>query len=114
MPSLPNIEPFRRDPNSFYYKPERPMIPQPAFSLECEQWRHGDEAQDFTGEIHFARDKADIKGALECEIHAENLSEIAVLRVPVRITVTSVSVLARAEMLVQTLGVSSDKRLQAP
>ena len=90
------------------------MIPQPSFSLECEQWRHDDEEQDFAGEIHFARDKADVAGALECEIHAENLSEIAVLRVPVRIAVTSVSVLARAEMLVQALGAPLDKRLQAP
>ena len=108
MPSLHNIRPLHRDPNAFFYKPERPMIPQPAFSLECEQWRHGDEEQDFAGEIHFARDEASITGALECEIHAENLSEIAVLRVPVRITVTSISVLARAEMLVQALGVSPE------
>jgi hypothetical protein len=108
MPSLHNIRPLHRDPNGFFYKPERPMRPQPAFSLECEQWRHGDEEQDFAGEIHFARDKAGVAGSLECEIHAENLSEIAMLRVPVRITVTSVSVLARAEMLVQALGVSPE------
>lgn len=114
MPSLHHIRPPDHDPNGFYYKPERPMRPQPAFSLECEQWRHGDEEEDFAGEIHFARDKAGVAGVLECEIHAENLSEIAVLRVPVRITVASVSVIARAERLVQALGVSPDKRLQAP
>lgn len=97
------IEPFRRDPNSFYYKPDRPKMPQSSFSLECEQWRHGADPEAFSGEIYFPPDEAAVAGALECEIHAENLSEIAKLCVPVRIIVNAVSVLVRAEMLVQAL-----------
>ena len=103
MPSLHNIRPLHRDPNSFFYKPERPMQPAPSFDLECEQWRHGNEEQGFPGEIHFMRDEVSVAGALECEIHAENLSASALLRVPVRITVTQVSVSERAELLVQAL-----------
>jgi hypothetical protein len=99
----PHIRPLRRDPNAFFYKPERPMQPAPSFNLECEQWRHGNEEQGFPGEIYFARDEINIAGALECEIHAENLSASALLRVPVRITVTQVSVSERAELLVQGL-----------
>src|SRR4029453_1203980 len=30
----------QRDPNSFYFKPERPLRPVVAFSYECQQWRH--------------------------------------------------------------------------
>jgi hypothetical protein len=33
----------RRDPNGFFYKPDRAKAPAAAFSLECEQWRHGIE-----------------------------------------------------------------------
>jgi hypothetical protein len=114
LPSLHNIRPFRRDPNSFYYKPDRPTMPQSSFSLECEQWRHGGDSETFLGEIHFAQDQTSVAGALECEIHAENLSHVTSSRVPVRITVSSVSVFERADLLVQALtGASPAQRTQA-
>ncbi len=103
-PLLPNIQPFRRDPNGFYYKPERPKRPQSSISLECEQWRHGpDHWADFAGEIHFAKTENRVVGVLECRIHVENLSESEFLCVPVRIEISSVSVLDRAERLVEAL-----------
>jgi len=64
----------RRDPNAFYYKPDRSMEPSEAFSLECEQWRHGLDAEWFGGELCFDRNAEEIHGALECRIHAENLT----------------------------------------
>ena len=73
---IPLLEPAnrRRDPNAFYYKPNRFMEPSEAFSLECEQWRHGLNAEFFEGELCFERDAEEIRGALECRIHAENLT----------------------------------------
>jgi hypothetical protein len=87
VPLMPDL---RRDPNAFYYKPHRPEIPGAEFSLECEQWRHGVEPERFEGEIHFDADKEESAGALECRIHAENLSDPAMMIVPVRINVRRV------------------------
>lgn len=99
-----DVRPFRRDPNAFYYKPDRSKTPQPSFSLECAQWRHGsDDWERFSGEIHFAETVDQVAGVLECRIHAENLSDLAVHRVPLRISVSSSSVFERAETLVQAL-----------
>ena len=104
MPDMSVFKPFKRDPNAFYYKPERHTVPQISFSLECDQWRHDPENWErFSGEIHISMNEEKIEGALECRIHAENLSESEILLVPVRITVSSVSVLKRAELLVQAL-----------
>jgi hypothetical protein len=99
-----DVGPFRRDPNAFYYKPDRSETPQPSFSLECAQWRHGsDNWEPFSGEIHFAETVDQVAGVLECRIHAENLSDLAAHRVPLRISVSSLSVFERAEILVQAL-----------
>ena len=64
-----------RDPNAFYYKPERHSTPQRSFSLCCDQWRHSSGFEAFEGEIHVATDAGSIEGALELRIEAENLSE---------------------------------------
>jgi len=102
--ALRGIEPLRRDANTFYYKPERPLEPQASFSLECAQWRHGyDGAECFYGQVRFSERDQKLEGALECRIHAENLSDSVVVRVPVRIDVSRVSVLERAELLLQKL-----------
>ena len=79
------------------------MFPQSSFSLECQQWRHGEEAEAFSGEIHVAHDVTKVSGALECRIHAENLSEAASTLVPVRIAIKAVSVLERAAALIAAL-----------
>ncbi len=102
IPRFHDLNP-RRDPNAFYWKPKRPMEPQSSFSLECEQWRHGTDDELFDGEICFAEDEEVVSGVLECHIHAENLSETAIMRVPVQIDVKRVGVLARAEKLVDWL-----------
>lgn len=73
---IPLLEPAnrRRDPNAFYYKPNWFMEPSEAFSLECEQWRHGLGEKLFKGELCFDPNAKEIRGSLECRIHAENLS----------------------------------------
>lgn len=101
---MADVRPIRRDPNAFYYKPERPKEPQHSFSLECAQWRHGhDHWEGFSGEIHFAEDLDEVSGVLECRIYAGNLSDPAVRRVPLRISVSKSSVFVRAQALVQAL-----------
>jgi hypothetical protein len=95
LPDLSSIIPAlnvdrRRDPNGFYWKPRRPIAPASEFSWECEQWRHGIEAKRFEGEISFGSEQETISGALECRIHAENMSDIASMLVPVRIQVRHV------------------------
>ena len=96
----------RRDPDSFYYKPESPSEPVQSFMLECEQWRHGTAEEVFYGEIYVDRNEDEISGVLECEIHAENLSTPIKDRTPVRIKVRRVSVLEYAVDLVNKLTVS--------
>ena len=85
-----SLSPFfddRRDPNGFYYKPERWKTPVESFCVECEQWRHGTSAMYFGAEIFIDPNLNKISGALECVIHAENLSNPVRIVVPVKITV---------------------------
>jgi len=95
--------PRPRDPNAFYYKPW-PEVPVPEVNLECMQWRHGVGPKEFEFEIHFDRTQAGtVEGALEFRIHAENLSGIEKLLVPVRITICEVRACETAKDLVQQL-----------
>ena len=48
---VPDLAPPMRDPNAFYYKPERHSTPQSSFSLCCDQWRHSSGFEAFEGEI---------------------------------------------------------------
>jgi hypothetical protein len=76
---------YRRDPNRFYYKPERPESPVSSFSLECQQWRHGTDDEYFDIELWFGSADKTVTGIVECVIHAENLS--APIKKVVRINV---------------------------
>ena len=52
--SLPPLADRRRDPNAFFYKPNRPTTPGDSITLECDQWRHSTGAQHFSGLISVA------------------------------------------------------------
>ena len=93
----------RRDPNAFYYKPNRPTTPDQSFSLECEQWRHGTKEEHFSGQLFFDLDKEQISGTLACEVHAENSSSPVKMTVPVEISVKRLNTANRARLLVQEL-----------
>jgi PIN domain len=93
----------RRDPNGLYWKPHRPTEPVSTLNLECEQWRHGVEPELFDGQIYFGTERDFIAGALECRIHAENLTDIALIRVPVRIQIRQADAYETAKALVQRL-----------
>lgn len=99
-----------RDPNSFYYKPERPMEPTDSFSLVCSQWRHRSDTEFFEGIICFDHDRAEIEGAIICEIHAENLSRPVSTTVPVRIRTSRMGTEATARDLLRRLRIASPGR----
>ncbi len=95
--------PGRRDPNGFYWKPRRPEMPASEFSLECEQWRHGIEPELFEAELYFDKAQVGIGGALECRIHAENLSRTTVVKVPVRFKGSEIRAYETASAMVEAL-----------
>jgi hypothetical protein len=95
--------PATRDPNSFYYKPGRPQSPSSEFSLECKQWRHGVDVENFEGQIHFDEKLDNIAGALECRIHAKNLSQSTAILIPVRIQVKRVKTFVSAQEIVNRI-----------
>ena len=97
---LTSVESNRRDPNSFYYKPNKSELPVESFSLECELWRHRIEPQQIEGEICFDPDLNEISGALNCQIHASNVSVPVDLTVPLRIIVVRENVIDYARTLV--------------
>lgn len=97
----------RRDPNAFYYKPARPSSPVTSFELECEQWRHGMGDKLFYGEVFFNPEATKFVGALECAIHAENLSRPVKKEVKVTITITEASTKEHAEKLIEALALQS-------
>ncbi len=92
-----------RDPNELYWAEGRPVVSQSLFELKCEQWRHGVAAHHVEGAINVTCDEDVASGVLECCVHAENMSDAAVIRVPVRIAITHVPVLESARKLVAAL-----------
>ena len=96
-----------RDPNGFYYKPNRSTIPAQSFSLECEQWRHGTNEEYFDGQLFFDQDRKRVRGYLVCEVHAENLSSPVKRTVPVEISIKRLNAAEQARLLVQNLQIGA-------
>ncbi len=102
MPRVPTIPDLmkRRDPNGIFWKPKRPMGPTKTFVFECEQWRHSIDAETFSGQIVCGRDSGVLSAALECRVHAANLSNVAEKVIPVKINVRVVRAFDAATALV--------------
>ena len=98
---------FQKDPNIFYYKPDKPTIPVGSFSLECTQWRHGIGDEYFRGQISIDGDTNQICGAVEFQIHAENLSSPVKKVLPISISIKRVSTRDYAQALIEDLFNSS-------
>jgi PIN domain len=100
---LPNLRPpSPRDPDSFYWKGGRPSMAKSMIELTCENWRHS------VGEEHFpfritASNSESVSGAIQCEIHAENLTDPAMITLPVRIERATKSTLEHAQTLIARL-----------
>ena len=75
LASSPQAAPAsEHDPNAFYYKPEFPTAPANVITLSCDQWRHGNEGEDFFVEIWADANSTEVTGQIECVVQAENLS----------------------------------------
>ena len=79
--------------------------PVESLSLECEQWRHGIEDQYFDVQVPFDPSQDRIEGAVECSIHAENLSAPQRLVIPIRVVVKRVEARTYANQLIENLQV---------
>ncbi len=102
LPDYSNLLP--RDPNEFYYKSSRSTIPTESFNLGCGQWRHGVDEEIFECELCFDKSSQEVKGVLECSIHAENLSiPFKKMVLVVGKAVSSVSVRDYAEKMIKNL-----------
>lgn len=104
-PPLPDISrPKPRDPNGFFYKPDRPSLPTRTVTLECAQWRHSVGPEEFYAEFVVPRDLGEFKGAVTARVHAENLSGIAEKTIGVRIRRSSATCLSKARELIREAG----------
>jgi hypothetical protein len=102
----PPFFPKARDPNAFYYKPERPNSPVQRISLTCEQWRHQVEPEEFTVVVYRGVPGV-INGSLKIEVHASNLTTPFTTTIPLQISVKEKSVLDSAQTLIDNLKISS-------
>ena len=92
-----------RDPNAFYFKPERSTTPVASFSLECTQWRHDEVEEPFDGQFLFLPEISKVKGAIRIKIQAKNLSKPVEKTIPVTISTKHIDCQETARELVARL-----------
>jgi len=90
------------DRNRFEYRAGRPLSFVSSFELECPQWRHGKTTEILEVELA-AADATSAGGAIEIEVHAENLRHVQTFLVPIRLKVEESDVLERAQGLTRAL-----------
>ena len=93
----------RRDPDEFNYTPGRSEIPKESFSLECERWRHATGKKSFEGNIFYDTRDGRLEGALECVLHAENMTSPTRKAFKLRFVVEKPSTLEHAKKLIAQL-----------
>lgn len=91
------------EPDAFYWRDTPSDVPAPTLKLQCKHWRHNVKLEEFGGLIAFDPKEARIKGAVEFEIHAENLSEPIKKKIKVRISKQTSEVTECANRLVDDL-----------
>ncbi len=93
QPSLPDIlsglsrtrMAFHREDEAFYYEPNRPDAPVEAFSLTCRRLRHGLGHELFEIEVFPQEDESELRGAIEVQVSASNVSDLQKLIVPIKV-----------------------------
>ena len=93
--------PKPRDSDAFYWREGRDgWVDQ--MQLECASWRHGQD--EVVSKLGISPDGLEpCSGAIELSVHASNLSDPALVRLPVRIMVTDGDTLGRARALIAVL-----------
>lgn len=95
------------DPNSFYYKDRRPLMPVEFFQLTCELFRHvgTEELFDTTFYLSSPDEFADPKNAcLEVSVEAANVSEPLVNTIPITLIIRKMSCVERVQQAISEIG----------
>ena len=104
FPPLPEpILPFRHDSEEFYdddWPPNRPVL---VGALICDLYRHQNGEELFEIDVLFPAE-GDVRGAVVCTVHAENLTEPVSLRIPVSRCIEEYSISKQAQALVDCCG----------
>jgi PIN domain len=77
--------PYERDAEAFYYDPKRPDGPVDAFEMTCERLRHGLDPHVFIVDVFPQNEESEVKGAIEVQVSASNMSDIKELIVPIQV-----------------------------
>ena len=93
----------KRDPNDFFYRGSSGDEPVEFFELTCEQWRHGDGAEEWHGRIFPGMSSDRIEGSLTIEIHAANLPQPFKSRFPVRLATSQRNAFDHVQEVTQDL-----------
>lgn len=111
--TLPHVyrPPEPRDPNAFYLKVGSRGAPLQRIVYACDQWRHGQRAEDFDFELWFHTNPGTHSGVVKLGVHAANLTQPVRINLPVSITVNAVSCLTHATAMVDAVKGPSRYRL---
>lgn len=105
-----SLGPGRRDPNVFYFKSSQHGFPCKFIQLECEQWRHQKEADQFELFFYISPEPGNYNDALQVDIHGSNMTEPFKYTVPIRILVEEISFFDLAVETIQNI--SFDKKIR--
>jgi PIN domain len=103
--TLINMKPPRIAPpnkNAFYLFDSK-SGPTRSFALKCQQWRHGGEAEHFSGQLCWSDDISEFSGDLVCRIMAANASDVSERSIKVRMAVQRVRTINEIERIIKSL-----------
>ena len=106
IPTFTSPKPRRSD--AFYWRCGRDSWVE-LMELECASWRHGQEGMTFKLGIRPDTMDDHLSGAIEVCIHAANLSDPMLARLPVRIAIENGSTVREAEALIERLGKAAQR-----
>jgi len=109
---LPRI-PTARDKNVFYYK-NMSDLPVKDLSLECEEWRHQIEEEEFQLLAYTANKPSGMTGAIEVRVDANNLIEPITKTFKLRITIEEQSAFSVMMKIVHKFIQEQQSRKQLP
>ena len=103
---IPHFEtplPPKHDKEAFYYDDWPSNEPVESGALTCDLYRHQNGEELFELEVVFPQE-GDIRGAVVCTVHAENLTEPVSLRTPVGRLIEEYSLFELAQAMVESCG----------
>jgi rRNA-processing protein FCF1 len=110
VPDIPSLRTPRQNyPDEFYWR-TRQRLGVNFMEIECASWRHADREIIFRMEVLPNR-LTGTEGVIEVSVHATNISEPKIKRLPIRIKLVEGSTLEKARVLVQKLVESTQIRL---